>query len=616
MSTSSDQQRPEAAAAAHGGRIQLSASVEDARSTRLAKLALLLPEADARSNQAIILDQKDGTYYVGMIGHPNFVNEKNVTRIISATTGDPYVTVEARPIQPEEFEALFETAYASEFAAIARVGEAEPHRAVSWSDINPQSAGGAGGRDEPAVESATGFTVFVEHVLREGARRGASDVHFKPGPKHGGIYLEINNELYPYSENVPKAEHEKVIRTLADMAGVNEYELPYGNKDSSIQMMLPAAGRADALSTMRLNAVPALDGIDVTVRYLNQTFRDFHEMGHEPEQTELFIKKAQLHHGINIVTGTTGSGKSTLLEAILRRATADRKKNTINIGEPIEFEDHWRTQIPITKDYQWEMALEAALRKNPKIIVLGEIRNEEVARIAFRAAYTGHLILTTLHTNDVASTFSRLANLGIPAYDQGELIRSITSQALVRVLCESCKQPDPRAQLIAENIAEKVFPNRPDIKEAIRQHQSSETPFFMVGRGKGVAEDKVGCPLCNFTGYSGRTAIAEALDMTPDISTMIGLGMRGEQAVEFAINSYGMITLAEAAARKLLMGATSFSEVEQWLSPPPMKRAGSPRYATAAAGVRQPPTYAHHAAEAQDDDTVIEAEYSPVEEAA
>ena len=602
-----DQQRRDGEPAG-GGRALLAASTEEARAERLAKLALLLPEGDARDNEALVLERRDDAFRVGMIDPGNFVAEKNVARILGVET----INIEAVGLGREEFERLFHTAYASEYSAMARVGEAEPQRAVSWTDINPQSAGAAAAHDEPAVESAAGFTVFVEHVLREGARRGASDVHFKPGPKHAGIYLEVNNELYPYSENVPKAEHEKVVRTLADMAGVNEYELPYGNKDAAIQLALPAPGRGDVKSTMRLNAVPGLDGIDVTVRYLNQTFRDFPEMGHEPEQTELFIRKAKLHHGILIVTGTTGSGKSTLLEAILRRATADRKKNTIVIGEPIEYEDPWRTQIPITKDYQWADALEAALRKNPKIIVVGEIRNEEVAQIAFRAAYTGHLILTTLHTNDVASTFARLSNLGIPAYDQGGLIRSVTSQALVRVLCENCKQSDPRAQLIAENIADKVFPNRPDIKDAIRRHRSAETPFFMAGRGKGVAEDKVGCPACNFTGYSARTAIAEAMDMTPDISTMVSLGMKGEQAVEFAVNSYGMITLAEAAARKLLMGVTSFSEVEQWLSPPPPKRAGTPRYAAPAAG-QQPVSAQHHAGGQEE---VIDAEYATVEEAA
>ena len=595
-------------------RHMLTASTEDARYERLAQLALLLPERDARENEALILDRSpEGTFTVGMIDPGNFLAEKNVARALGVDTSD----IDAREVSRADFEQLFLTAYRSEYSAVARVGEAEPHRTVSWADINPESEAtepAAVAYEEPAQVSASGFTVHVEFVLREGARRGASDVHFKPGPRFGGIYFEINNELYTFSENVPREEMEKIVRTLADMAGLNEYELPYGNKDAGVQMVLPVKGKAESVkTTMRLAAAPALDGIDVTVRYLNQEFRDFGEMGHEPEQTELFLDAGRHHNGLIIVTGTTGSGKSTLLEAILRRATADGKKNTINIGEPIEYEDAWRTQIPITKDYQWAMALETALRKNPKIIVVGEVRNEEVARIAFRAAYTGHLILTTLHTNDVASTFGRLSNLGIPAYDQGELIRSITSQALVKVLCEKCKTPDPRAQLIAANIVDKVFPDRADMREAVRAATLTESPFYMVGRGKGVGLDKVGCVECNFTGYTTRTAVAEVLNMAPDLSSMIGLGMRGDQTVEFAVNRYGMMPLAEAAAKKLLRGQTSYAEVEQWLKPPPRRREEKSR-STSRPYAQPHGAPSHHAEEG--DDRVIEAEYTDVEEAA
>lgn len=586
----------------------LAPSVEESRCERLAQLALLLPERDARANEAVIVERSEsGVFTVRMLKHPNFLGEVNVAKSLGVATSD----IDARPIEQEEFERLFTLAYRSEYAAVARVGEAEPHRSVSWGDINPDgaTAGAPDDAEEPARVVSSGFTVHVEYVLREGARRGASDVHFKPGPKFGGIYFEINNELYTFSENVPRDEMGKIVRTLADMADVNEYELPYGNKDAAIQMVLPVKGKGNVKSTMRLAAAPALDGIDVTVRYLNQEFRGFHQMGHEPEQTELFLEASNHHNGLIVVTGTTGSGKSTLLEAILRRATADKKKNTVVIGEPIEYEDAWRTQIPITKDYQWEMALETALRKNPKIIVVGEIRNEKVAQIAFRAAYTGHLILTTLHTNDVASTFGRLSNLRIPAYDQGELIRSITSQALIKVLCEKCKTPDPRAQLIASNIVEKVFPDREDMREAVGKAALSESPFFMVGRGKGVGLDKVGCPECNFTGYAGRTAIAEVLNMVPDISSMVGLGMRGDQAVEFAVNSYRMMRLSEAAAKKLLRGLTSFAEVEAWLTPPPRKRAEHSRPAG------RPFAPQAHAAGGGEEDA-IEAEFTPVEEAA
>ena len=135
----------------------------------------------------------------------------------------------------------------------------------------------------------------------------------------------------------------------------------------------------------------------------------------------------------------------------------------------------------------------------------------------------------------------------------------------------------------------------------------------MAGRGRGVGEDKTGCPDCNFTGYSGRTAVAESLDVTPDLGSMISLGMKGEQAVEFAVNSYGMLTLAEAASRKLLRGETSFAEVEQWLTAPPKKRAHERR---AAGGRGCTHSTASEGGEEHTEENVIEAEYETVEEAA
>src|SRR5438105_6350456 len=265
MSTTSDYGREitgQEAAAVAPRRPLLPASHEEARAERLAELALLLPERDARENEALILGQSgEDFYHLGMIDPGNFVGEKNVARLLGVETSN----IETRRLGREEFERLFNTAYRSEYSALARVGRAEPHRAVSWSDINPQSTPGAAAAEEPAGESASGFSVYVEYVLREGARRGASDAHFKPGPKTGGIYFEIDNELYAFSENVPREEMGKIVRTLADMAGVSEYELPYGNKDAAIQMVLPVAGKGGVKSTMRLAAAPALDGIDVTV---------------------------------------------------------------------------------------------------------------------------------------------------------------------------------------------------------------------------------------------------------------------------------------------------------------------------------------------------------------
>ncbi len=587
----------------HSHALQLTRN--DERYTSLAELALLLPEAVAREAKALVLERLDGgALHVGMTNPNDVLGEKNVALALGAD-----IEIQTTRLEESQFEHLFEIAYRSDFAAVAQHGSSgESHRSVSWHDINPESTGRAAApAPEPARVVKQGFTIHVDTVLAEGTLRGASDVHFKPGKVCAGIYFDIDGVITPYADDVPNDEMEKIVRTLADMAGVNEYELPYGNKDASIQMVLPTKGGAGTANTMmRLAAVPALDGIDVTVRYLNQRFRGFDEMGHEPEQTALYYDTLTNHDGLIFATGKTGSGKSTLLEAMARHIEADGTKNVIAIGDPIEYENPRRTQIPITSKYGWADALRAALRKSPHVIIVGEIRDSEVARIAFTAADTGHLILTTLHTNDIASTFNRISNLGIEPFNVSGLVRSITAQKLIRVLCENCKVPDPRGHMIAENIARKIFPHREDIHKALAAY-GGETPFFKIGRGRGVPESKIGCPACNYRGYAGRTAIAEVMNMNPDIGGMISLGMRGEQAVQFATKEYGMLTLSEMAARKLIAGVTWYSEVAQWLTPPPEKKSwsGDSRWGAPA-----------HSGEPHEAAAPIEAEYTDVQEAA
>ncbi len=579
----------------------------DERYSSLAELALLLPEATAREAEALVLERlPDGSFKVGMLNPNDVIGEKNVALALGVTTAD----IKTDRLGREQFEHLFEIAYNSDYAAVARHGsDGEPNRRVSWGDINPNSKGGGAPAPEPARVTKQGFTLHVDAVLAEAAMRGASDVHFKPGKDYGRIYFDIDGSLIVYSEDVPREEMEKIVRTLADMVGVNEYELPYGNKDASFQMVLPNRGGSGSSNVMmRLAAVPALDGIDVTVRFLNQQFRGFEEMGHEPEQTALYYEALEHHNGIIFATGKTGSGKSTLLEAMRRYVARDGTKNIIVIADPIEYEDPRCTQIPITPTYGWTQALHATLRKAPHVIVVGEIRDAEVAKIAFTAADTGHLILTTLHTNDIASTFNRIRNLGIEDFIVGSLVRNITAQKLVRVLCVNCKEPDPRGQMIAENIARKIFPDREDIHRALSEYDG-ETPFFRIGRGRGVPEGKVGCPACNYRGYAGRTAIAEVMNLTPDLGGMVSLGMRGEQAVQFAVKEYGMKTLAEMAARKLIAGVTWYSEVSQWLTPPAERKGwgGAARWGAPS----------HHGGQVEDDGPApIEAEFTDVKQEA
>lgn len=533
---------------------------------RVVELALLLSEREVRENQSIILDITEGDqYHIGMLEPSNFVIEKNVAMALRINTEQ----LHSQLLSKEQFEHLISLAYNNALADrrldLAANSQNTSRESVAWSTVNPNSKGTALITDRSLdLEESRGFRATLDEVLREGARSGASDMHFKPGPVVGTIQRRIDGTLYNFAKDVPRDDMERLTRALADLAGVNAWKLAHADRDSSITMLLPTQGGGPEVKTrLRFAAVPGLDGVSVSVRFVSQRFRDFDEMGYEPEQQELFSRALKHRNGLVLVTGETGSGKSTVLEAMLRRLESKGNPNVINVSDPIEYENHLRIQIEVKPDYTYAQALKMALRMDPNIIEIGEIRDEEVAKIAFRAAYTGHLVLTTLHTNDVASTFARLSDLGVEAYNQGGLIRCICSQQLVKRLCLNCKEDDPKTSLISAHIIEKFFSEREDIIEMLGDF-STANPFFKASID--------GCRHCDFTGYKGRIAVAEVLEITPDLANMIPLGMRGEQAVELAIKEYGMLSFSECAFRKLYQGITSFAEVEPWLTAPPQKR--------------------------------------------
>lgn len=542
--------------------VQVEISVE-----RVTELAVLLSEREVRENGSIILDvTHDDVYTIGVLDPSNFVYLKNVAMALKVTTSQ----ISPHPITQSQLEHLLSIAYSNDLTnrrredSIAYDTQNSSRESVSWATVNPLSKDTTLITDRNFdVEEARGFRATLEEVLREGARKNASDMHFKPGPVVGTIQREIDGTLYDYAKDVPRDDMERLTRSLADMAGVNAWKLAHSDRDSSITMWLPQPGGGpDVKTRLRFAAVPGLDGISISVRFVSQRFRDFDEMGYEPEQQEIFSRALKHRNGIILVTGETGSGKSTVLEAMLRRLESKGNPNVINIGDPIEFENHRRFQIEIKPDYDYDQALKMSLRMSPNIIGVGEIRDENVAKTAFRGAYTGHLVLTTLHTNNVASTFARLTDLGIEPFNQGGLIRAICSQQLVKRLCQ-CKEEDPNSAIIATRIIEKIFSAREDIIETLSDYTRSK-PFYRASAK--------GCRNCDHTGYAGRIAVAEVLEVTPDIANMILIGMLGDQAVELAINEYGMLSFSESAFRKLDQGITSFAQVEPWLTAPPQKR--------------------------------------------
>jgi len=538
---------------------------------QLMDLATRLPLHIAEDNEAILLDTEGSNgYTIGVTDPSNFIAIRNVARALRVGTKDLRVKL----ILSERLITLQAIAYGLKDLAILPPEAVEVEEGdfadasaardtVSWNVIDPGAAAAAKARaaaddrEEELGRGAGGIRANAEHVVLEAARRGASDIHFEPGPDMGRIRFRIDGVMYEYAPDVPATRMENLINAYADMAGVNAYLLPHEPCDAAITIRLETAPGKKIKTTIRFASCPALFGVDLTLRLNLTKFRNFEEIGFEPQQLERIYEGLKHRKGVILVTGETGSGKSNSLEAFIRRVEAGDTRKVIQPCDPVEFPNAKRTQIPIQNQVTWAKALKSSLRKDPNIFSPGEFRDTEEARFVYRAADTGHLVLTTVHTNDVAATFGRLRDLGIESYKLGRLTKLIVSQELIRKLCPHCKEPDPDAPFIAERLVEVVFPDREDLKEAIKKAKG-QSPFFAA----------VGCRACYDTGYKGRSVVAEVLCMTNDVAQMVARGVEGEEVVAYAVREHGMMTLAEAAARKVIRGITSFAEVEHLLTPP------------------------------------------------
>lgn len=373
---------------------------------------------------------------------------------------------------------------------------------------------------------------LVNAILAEAVKINASDIHVEPYEKDFRIRFRVDGVLHEFMRPPMKLKNAITTRLkiMADM-DIAEKRLP---QDGRIKLKI---GQKEL--DFRVNCLPTLFGEKIVLRLLDKSNLqlDLTKLGFEPEQLEIFRKAIHQPYGMVLVTGPTGSGKTTTLySALMELNTVDVNISTAE--DPVEYNLHGINQVQMKEEIglNFANALRAFLRQDPDIILVGEIRDFETAEIGIKAALTGHLVLSTLHTNDAASTVTRLLNMGVEPFLVTATLICVVAQRLVRKICPNCKE-------------EVKYPEKMLLELGFTPEEIRKGVFY---RGKG-------CEMCNKSGYKGRIAIHEVLQMTEDIKELILEGASAGEIKAKAVEN-GMYTLRKSALIKILKGLTTVEE--------------------------------------------------------
>ncbi len=429
-----------------------------------------------------------------------------------------------------------------------------------------------------AAETEAPIIKLVNAIIAEGVKRGASDIHIEPQEKHLIVRYRIDGILRIF-QRFPKKIKDAVVARIKIMANldISERRRP---QDGRIRLVLDKR-KVD----LRVSTLPTIYGEKVVMRiqeaekYLSFRLED---LGFEGDDLYLFRHYIWQPWGMVLVTGPTGSGKTTTLYTALQERNTP-EVNIMTAEDPVEVAIPGINQVQVNERVGLTFAavLRAFLRQDPDIILVGEIRDKETAEIAIKAALTGHLVFSTLHTNDAPSTVTRLVDMDIEPFLVGSSLNLVVAQRLIRRLCPKCKlkakdkyPPEYYEELKNEisNALRRVIENlrryiskehNPDRKQKMTQQLQEYMRLLQEGF-EIYTENPNGCEYCNNTGYKGRLAVHELLEMNEDIKRLVLKGANSEEIKMEAIN-HGMRTLYEDGLVKIAKGLTSIEEVKRVL---------------------------------------------------
>ena len=392
-----------------------------------------------------------------------------------------------------------------------------------------------------ASEDQSPAVKLLDSILLSAMQRRASDIHIEAADRSTRVKLRVDGILVPAMEPLDIRLHAPLVSRLKVMSDLDiaERRVP---QDGSFRMRLERK-----TVDFRVSILPSVFGESVVIRILDReaissgvsTLR-LDRLGFNEEDLKRFRRAITKPYGMVLVTGPTGSGKTTTLYAAITEMNIKEDK-LITIEDPVEYQFPGVVQIPVNekKGLTFARGLRSILRHDPDKIMVGEIRDSETAQIAIQSALTGHLVLTTVHANNVFDVIGRFASMGIDAYNFLAALNCVLAQRLVRMVCQSCRVPVPLDKTLAE--------------ESGLDYEEYKDAHFHQGRG---------CQECHGTGYRGRKCITEFLDLTDEIKEMI-LSERPLSEIRYRAVTGGMITLRQSALRKVLDGGTTLREINR-----------------------------------------------------
>lgn len=489
----------------------------------------LIPQALARRHKLIPLFRRGDAIAVAMVDPLNVIAMDEITM----HTGLPVQSV----ISPDDQVAsAIEKFYGAEMsmqdAMKGAFHNADMDSAMAEIDlVGPGQEEGVGGAELAKLMEEAPVVKLVNAIIVQAIKEKASDIHVEPLKNDLRIRLRVDGLLHEVM-SPPKAIQPILLSRLKIMANmdISERRIP---QDGRIQMLVEGKE-----FDFRVSTYPTLFGEKIVMRILDKsgTKIGLEKLGFDLKTRELFEELVQSPYGILLVTGPTGSGKTTTLYSVLQKLNTD-EKHIITLEDPVEYQLDGINQIQVNEKagLYFDNGLRSVLRQDPDIVMVGEIRDFATAEVATNAALTGHLVFSTLHTNDAPSATTRLMDMGIEPYLVSSSLIGVLAQRLVRVICENCKEAY-------------------QVPSAAVRHFGVELPDEKVTLYRGM-----GCDKCHGMGYSGRKGIFELMHLSDNLRDLI-THKQSSVVIKEAARKEGMKTLVEDCLRKILGGMTTVEE--------------------------------------------------------